>query len=205
MKGFFTRTVLLGMGLGLLLGFGVFALVRFATYSPEHTHYHANFAVYINGERQEFKGMQYYEDVAACSAYEKLTPKERVHMHGQVNDSVHVHDDGVTWGAFFQNLGWNIDTDFIKTDEKLYLQDDTNKITFILNGDDLPSITNTEIGDEDRLLISYGPYDTNVLEKQFESTAHSAHDLNQKQDPASCSGSEAPSLNDRVRHIFDRG
>ena len=126
-------------------------------------------------------------------------------MHNNVNDSVHVHDEGVTWGAFFQNLGWNVDSEFIKTDQKLLTEDDTNKITFILNGEDQPSITNTEIGNEDRLLIVYGPYDADAIQKLYDKTAHSAHELNQTQDPASCSGSEAPTVEDRLHHILDRG
>ena len=205
MREFASRESLIALLVGFVLGLLVFGLVRFATYSPEHTHYHANFAVYVNGERQQFDGLQYYEDVAVCSAYEEMKPKERVHMHNQVNDSVHVHDEGVTWGAYFQNLGWAIDGDFIKTDSALLVENDDNDVTFILNGQDQPDITNMLIGNEDRLLISYGKYDADTAKAQFDTIKATAAKHNQTQDPASCSGSQAPTMKDRFRHIFDRG
>ena len=62
---------------GLILGALVILGIRFAMYSPKHTHYHANFAVYINGQREEFKKPTYYEDVATCTAYDNITPAER--------------------------------------------------------------------------------------------------------------------------------
>jgi len=203
MRNFITKTLLLGIGIGVLQGMLIFAAVRFFTYSPKHTHYHANFAVFINGERQQFKGFQYYEDVAACSAYDEMTPKKRVHMHNNVNDSVHVHDEGVTWGAFFQNLGWAIGSDYIKTDEQLYTDDDTNKLSFVLNGQDQPDVTNMVVGNKDRLLVSFGDETDEELDKRFEQVAHTAHKHNQTQDPASCSGDEEVSVKDRFRHIFD--
>jgi hypothetical protein len=203
MKKYLTRSTLIALVIGAVLGFILLAAVRLVTYSPERTHYHANFAVYINGERQQFKGPQYYEDVAVCSAYKDMTPKKRTHMHNNINDTVHVHDNAVTWGDFFQNLGWVVDNDFIKTDTQLYTENDTQKVSFMLNGQDQPSISNTVIGDEDRLLISYGSEKSSGLDKQYDSIAKTAHEHDETQDPASCSGDEQISVKDRLKHIFD--
>jgi predicted lactoylglutathione lyase len=203
MRKYFSKVSWISLVIGFVAGFLVLAVIRFATYNPQHTHYHANFAVYINGDRQQFKGQQYYQDVAACAAYNDMTPEKRVHMHNNINDVVHVHDHAVTWGAFFQNLGWNINADYIKTDTTLYQTDDTREMTFILNGKDQPDITNKVIGDEDQLLISYGQYDKAAVQKQFDTIAKTAEEHDHTQDPASCSGSETVTFKDRLKHIFD--
>jgi hypothetical protein len=87
-------------------------------------HYHANFAVYINGQQEQFKGMKYYEETAAqtCTLEKIDDPAERAHMHDNVNNVVHVEDHLVTWGNFFQNLGWGLGDDYLKTADNVYPQ-----------------------------------------------------------------------------------
>ena len=46
----------------LLLGAAIILGIRFATYQVAAVHYHANFALYINGQHEVFKGPQYYSD-----------------------------------------------------------------------------------------------------------------------------------------------
>jgi len=48
--------------IGLVLGSAVLLGIRFFTYKPDTIHYHANFALYINGQQEQFKGPQYYEE-----------------------------------------------------------------------------------------------------------------------------------------------
>src|ERR1700712_2988322 len=70
---------------GLVLASLVLLGIRFATYSLPSTHYHANFALYINGQREEFKAAHYYEEIAACTAAGPIQPAERAHMHDEIN------------------------------------------------------------------------------------------------------------------------
>lgn len=58
---------------GIVLGALALLVIRFFTYSPPQVHYHANFAVYINGQREQFKGPQYYQEVAVCSSTNDIT------------------------------------------------------------------------------------------------------------------------------------
>jgi hypothetical protein len=194
------------MAYGLFLGAVLILGIRFITYSPPHqTHYHANFAVYLNGEREQFKGGQYYEEVAVCNLHDTMTPKMRTHMHNEENGVVHVHDDGVTWGQFFENLGWIVGPDFIRTPERLYMADDAKKLHIVLNGDNLTglsSITNEVIGDTDRLLVSYGDVDENTLDKQFDSVLSNAGEYNNRPDPAACSGDHDVTFSDRLEHLL---
>src|SRR5215469_16416653 len=98
----------------LLLGAALVLGIRFFTYKPQSVHYHANFALYVNGQREEFKGAMYYSEVQMCTSAETaMTPVERAHMHDNVNNVVHVEDHAVTWGQFFANLGWYMGPNFL--------------------------------------------------------------------------------------------
>jgi len=192
---------------GLVLGALAILLIRFATYHVTATHYHANFAVYINGQREQFNGPQYYEEVAACTAHGTIQPAQRAHMHDNINSVIHVHDDGVTWQQFFNNLGWTLGPNFIQTDQqKLYLEDATNKLNIELNGQnltDLTSIANVVIKDRDRLLISYGDIDAKTLQSEYNSVPNTAQKYDKSNDPASCSGQmQKVTLSDRLHHLF---
>jgi hypothetical protein len=191
--------------IGVFIGAVAILAVRFFTYNPPVVHYHANFAVYVNGQREEFKSSKYYEEVAAvgCSLNPVDSPLERAHMHDEINDVVHVHGSLVTWGNFFENIGWGVGDNYLQTDTILLQADDTDKLTFILNGKTVDSIRGLIIGDEDRLLVSYGNEDNVRLQKQFDSVPSTAHEVDAAKDPASCSaGTKTITLQDRLEHLF---
>lgn len=186
------------VGILLILG------VRVASYSPEEeVHYHANFAVFINGQQEQFKNPIYYTEIEeSCTVVQKITPHERAHMHDNVNNVVHVEDEAVTWGQFFQNLGWVVDPTVIRAANKLYLPDDQNKISFILNGKAVDNIVRTVINDEDRLLVNYGIQSQSQLSQEFKTIPSTAHKYDVTSDPASCSGRKNVTMSDRLKHMF---
>lgn len=181
------RPVLVLLAIGFIGGFLWLAAMRFFLVKSDEVHYHANFAVYINGVREEFKEFTYYEEIAACTSDYADNPKGRVHMHDQVNDVIHVHDARVTYGNFFQNIGWNVGKDYVATTDKLYRADNKNEVVYLLNGEKVQSITNLVIGNMDRLLVVYGPKGADLSE-QMASVVSTAEEVNKYQDPASCSG-----------------
>lgn len=190
---------------GVLLASLLILGIRFVAYSEPSTHYHANMAVYINGQREAFKSPQYYEEVAICGLHDNMTPKMRAHLHNNENAIVHVHDDGVTWGQFFENLGWYVGPDFVRTPERMYAEDEANELHIMLNGQDLTglsTITNQLIGDKDRLLVSYGDVSDSELATQYRAVPSDAGEYNAKPDPASCAGPDNPSVSDRLKHLF---
>ena len=192
---------------GLLLGALIVLGIRFFTYKPVQVHYHANFAVYINGKREEFKGPQYYQEVAVCSSVNGITtPQQRTHMHDDENSVIHVHDHAVTWGQFFENLGWYVGPDFIQKDDGTrYVADDNNKLNIVIDGQDytdLQAITNNVIKDRDRLLLSFGDIDQRTIAKEYKSVPATAKHFDEAKDPASCSGSEKVTVKDRLHHLF---
>lgn len=187
-----------------VLGALVVMGIRFATYQiEEQVHYHANFALYINGLREQFKDNFYYtESAESCSEQEEMTPKERAHMHGNVNDVVHVEDQAVTWGNFFQNLGWTVDSEAIITPTQVIAGDATNKVSFILNGEKIDNVINRVIKDQDRLLVDYGTTTSDILQKEYQAIPATAQKYDNTQDPATCSGHKGTTMRDRMQHMF---
>ena len=187
-----------------LCGFLLAFTLRFVFASPPAlTHYHANFALYVNGVRDEFKDFTFYEEVQACSAVGSADPRTRVHMHNQKNSEVHVHDDAATWGHFFANLNYGLTDKMVQTETGIYVDGaDGNKLTFILNGQTVSDIYNRTIADDDTLLISYGSEDAATLKTRYEQIPKTAEELNAGTDPASCTGSKSESFSDRFKRTL---
>lgn len=192
--------------IGALLGILLLGSVRFAAQQPAHppVHYHANWALYIDGARVDLTADRYMEDVFQCSADPHgQRPEDRVHMHENNHDVVHVHAAGVAWGHLLANLGFGVGDGYLETDSGRYANGDAGTLKFILDGRPLRSIRNEPIADGARLLISYGSEtDAEVLETQFTSVAEDAPQYNTMPDPASCSGQEEEGLAERLRRAF---
>ena len=192
---------------GILVGVFAVLAIRFATYKPLQVHYHANFAVYLNGVRDEFKGANYYQEVAICSATNDISiPQQRAHMHDNINSVIHVHDHATTWGQFFENLGWIIGPNFIMTDDgTMYQAAGDSKPHILLNDQDytdLTPMTNKVIDDKDRLLVSFGDISSQTLEQEYKTVPATAAHYDVTKDPASCAGSEKVTTKDRLHHLF---
>src|SRR5205807_2006238 len=126
---------------GVLVSLAAIFVVRTLSAKSNAVHYHADFALYVNGVRDEFKGPGYYEEVQACSANNKDDPKARVHLHNEENSIVHVHDHGVTWGAFFANLGYTLGDNVLVTNNGA-LSNGNAKLSFMLNGQPVDTVAN---------------------------------------------------------------
>lgn len=198
-----SKRMLAAAGAGVVAGVVVILAIRFITYKPEQIHYHANFAVYLNGQREQFKSSMYYEEVSgSCALGTDIKPAQRVHLHDHVADVVHVHDHAVTWGDLFMNLGWSVGRDFIHTDSGIYEAGDGKQLTYIINGQSVDNIATTVIKDEDRLLIDYGNTSSQDIQKEFDGVAQTAHQYDVGKDPAACLGNAAPTPKDRLKHLF---
>lgn len=206
MKKLLKNKLLLSGIVGLFVGAIIILGIRFATYTtPPLVHYHANFAVYVNGVREPFKGLGYYEETAAetCTLKPVDTAKERAHMHDKVSDVVHVEDHLVTWGNFMQNIGWGLGNDYLKTKDTMLVNGDAGTLRFILNGQPVDSLSDQIIQDKDTVLISYGTADTAALQKQYQTIAHTADTYDSSKDPASCgAGHSDVTVLQRLQNLF---
>jgi hypothetical protein len=187
-----SRNIILGMTIGIM----AIGTARFL-WAPleEITHYHANWAVYIDDVRIDLSSDRYMEDVSSCYGSDgHITPESRVHMHLGDQDIVHVHHDGAAWGHLLTNLGFGVGEGFlIFPDGKNLFDKEDKRFTYVLNGQILTSIHNQLISSADRMLISYGSETIDaVLQAQFSDVMSNAVEYNDKADPATCSGGHEP-------------
>lgn len=196
------------VGLGMVLGVLLLAGARFvAVDPPAAVHHHANWAVFIDGERLDLSGDRYMEDIASCAQDpDAVRPRDRVHMHENDMDVVHVHHAGATWGHLMTNLGFGLGEDYLITDDgrRLFAGEDGRSFTFIINGFQVPSVHNRTIASEDRLVIAIGPESPDeVEERYFPRVADNAAEYNETSDPAGCAGAHGPlSLGERLALAF---
>jgi hypothetical protein len=184
--------------IGMLLGAGLLGAFRYFNLKDHHTHYHANFALYINGQRDEFKSPTYYEEVQLCGN-DPTNPRARVHLHDMDAASVHVHDDGATWGALFANLGYTLGNDLLRTSSTTYINGLGGNLKFMLNGEQVVDIANRTIKDDDVLLVDYGSGDNAALKKEYDAIPRTAEEHDHNADPSTCSGSHPLTWRDRLK------
>jgi hypothetical protein len=195
-----SKKVMLIVAAALLAGAVLTTAIRFALYKDDKVHYHANFALYVNGTRDMFAGPGFYEEVATCDSHEVDNPKVRVHMHDENPGLVHVHAHGVTWGQLFDNLGYSVSSQAITTTKGVFVDgQDANKLTYEINGQSVSNVANLIIKSEDKLLINYGQDDATTIAKHYSGVPSDAHKANTEQDPAACSGSKPVTFTERLK------
>ena len=186
---------------------GVLALglarLAFAPLAPS-THHHANWAVFVGGERMDLSADRYMEEISACAASDEgILPSQRIHMHENNADVVHVHHEGATWGALMANLGMSLgDRHLFTADGDRYEEGDGRRLVFVLNGIQVPSVHNRVVESEDRLLISFTADPGAVVSVEYPQVADDAAEYNQRMDPASCAGHGDLPFTTRLRLAF---
>lgn len=113
-------------------------------------HWHADFAVVINGEQVDFGQPQYIstaEDEKSIYA----------HIHDPRHTVVHVHYEQTTWAEFFESLGIQLGDGVLTMDDGTrYVNNDTAKWHYVKNGVLIDTLRFTDIGNLDRVLFIYG-------------------------------------------------
>jgi hypothetical protein len=125
------------------------------------THFHADFALFIDGKQFNFDQPQFVsndDDLIAAD----------VHIHPERYTVVHVHYTNTTWARFFQTMGFDFkdesmpgstaaQTCLAMPDGTKLCNNDEDTFKFFVNGVQVKGIAGTDIADLDRVLISYGP------------------------------------------------
>lgn len=157
-------------------------------------HFHANFAVYVDGERIDFTDEKFSEDIAWCSISGKQEPKDRVHLHERNQETIHIHASWVSWWHFFSNNdiifsgdNINISEDF-KDQSGVFTQTETKKMSFLLNWKSVKNPFNRLINSEDKLLINYGSQSDEEIQELYTTVSSNAGEYNAKYDPGGCGG-----------------
>lgn len=198
-----TKKQAISLALAFLLGAFWVIAIRFVTVKKAEVHYHANFAVFVDGKRLPFDSFLFYEEVQSCGGDEVDNPKIRVHMHDQKNYLLHVHDNGATWGQFFANLGMTAGDTLFKTDKATFVEGvDEVIVRYKLNSEEVQTIANRTINSEDTLLISIGNPTDADLQNQYDQITRDAAEYNNKNDPSSCSGGKPFTTAERLKEAL---
>ena len=167
-------------------------------------HFHANFAMYINGERVDFSLDKYSQDIAGCKIGNTMYAKDRVHLHENNADTIHIHHDGVTWWDFFKNNNMLFNEKLlIMDDQKVYSNNEKDTLRFILNGEEIKNPFNVLIHSEDQLLVNYWEESIDDLTLgKFLEVSDNAWEYNNKYDPWSCSGTHENSKIPLIKNLL---
>lgn len=195
-----SKRMWVGIGIGFIVGALVMVGIRFFTIKSDDVHYHANFGLYVNGVRDEFKNFTFYEEVQSCDQHDSDNPKTLVHLHDNNNHVVHVHAHAVTWSQFFANLGYGLNDKVLTTDKGVYVDGaEGMHLTFWLNGQAVDGVANRVIASRDVLLVSYGDDNQAILQKQYNSIPKDAQKFNEAKDPTACGGADQGSFTNRLK------
>jgi hypothetical protein len=151
----------LGVALGVLaLAGGIAMLAHAQSIHPfvvASTHEHADFAMYVRGERVDLSQPRYQSE-------EGHVLSDMVHMHDGNGDVVHKHAIGVTWGYFLHTIGLDI-VDTAKTpdeDMAVKLPDGSalrggaeGHWEAFVNGKPVINLRDLEIKDLDRVVLAF--------------------------------------------------
>ncbi|MCA9349351.1 hypothetical protein KC878_04410 [Candidatus Saccharibacteria bacterium] len=176
--------------------------MRLLLVEPESVHYHANFAIYVDGVRDPLERFSFYEEISACSPDNSNNPRSRVHLHDNNPYTVHVHDSAVTWGHLFANLGYALSDTSLTTDAGLLVPKKSKQLRFVLNGKPTFSVANTVINDEDVLLVDFSDSNEATVLQRYSEIPRDAHEFDIKQDPAACAGSQAETFMQRLERTI---
>ena len=72
MKKFFLLLIAIALTSGL---------TYILTPRPYMAHYHANFAMYIDGKGEDFSSENYMEETSRCNVTTDVHPQDRIHLH----------------------------------------------------------------------------------------------------------------------------
>jgi hypothetical protein len=125
-------------------------------------HWHANFAVFLNGEAYDFNDPRFLVE-------DPDDPRENVNLHEPRYTVVHVHREQTTFDEFFKSLEWKLTDSCITTiDGEEYCNNDAASLKFVVNGVRIDSLRFQDITDLARVLISYGDETDEQLMEQFD-------------------------------------
>jgi len=134
-------------------------------------HEHADFALYLDGEKFDFSKDKYmhvepckvsfYNFIQTSYAHgdesEGTSPRSDVDLHGSKGNVIHVHKEGVTYLDFFESLEMDFhDTYFIDDSGNRYEDNAEKEFRFFVNNKELDTLYEKEIRNFDQVLITYG-------------------------------------------------
>lgn len=119
-------------------------------------HSHAGILVKIFGDSFDFSAPAYQIKASW------------IHFEGNNGTTIHKHATGVTLGYLFESLGLGLDDQCYEfRDGRIFCTNEDYSLRFFVNGEQVDSIIDYEIVENDKILISYGAETSEEIESQL--------------------------------------
>ncbi len=164
----FLLGVLCAVAAGLIIAQGQTDQHDLTRAGQEHVHVHADFAVYLNHQKQDYTDDRY-------QSHQGAVKHPSLHLHSNDDHVVHRHAPGVTMGDFFTSLGYTVSDTGITTDTgEVYENTDTEQLLFFVNGEVRDEFVDYIFQDEDQLLLYHGDPNDPRIDSYLESITDEA-------------------------------
>lgn len=153
----FKWLVLAIVGAAIGAGLTLYVTQQDSVSYDDEVHVHADFLLYVNGERLRFTDAKYQSDLEQI-----LHPD--LHFHDGNDEVIHRHADGQMLTAFMDSLGWQLNNECLVSDEgESYCSDGNNELKLYVNGEQITNIESYEPQDLDQVLLYYGEPNAAVI------------------------------------------
>ena len=137
--------------------------------NPDPNHTHADFALFIEGERMDFSDAKY---MSHGDNYDKEEHEahghqhDYLHLHDGVDHLIHRHKSGLSVGEFFGSLGMQF-TSLCMTDDtgRSVCRDGSKRWRLFINGEERAYNPNYVFKDMDQVLFTFGSDDAQIAEQ----------------------------------------
>jgi hypothetical protein len=152
------KRILLPIVLLAAAGAGVFWYMRPAV-NPDPNHTHADFAVYVSGEKIDFARAEFMSgsSTGSLADADHQAHDPYYHLHDSVGGVIHRHKPGLSVGQFFKSIGFNMSKDcFTQEGKKPVCNEAAKTWKMFVNGTEQPFSPDYVFTDADKLLLTYG-------------------------------------------------
>lgn len=145
----------------------LFVKAKVAAIPEPAFHEHADFALFLDGVRFDFARPEFMSNkpcvitdaswfVPAALAHGNDL-EDAVHLHDGDGSVIHVHRENVTMHDFFESLNMVFeDGSFTDNEGGVYKDNDLRSFRYFVNGEEVESIQDYVIRNQDQILITYG-------------------------------------------------
>ena len=125
--------------------------------NPDPNHTHADFAVWILGEKIDFSDAKYMSGYEDDHDHEHVHLHEYYHLHDGVGNVIHRHKPGLPLEEFLESVGMEIGEDCVTfSGDSSYCSTDEYSWIMAVNGDIRQLDGGYVFEDTDHILLSYG-------------------------------------------------
>src|SRR3989338_5565935 len=128
--------------------------------NPDPNHTHADFAIYIEGEKMDFTDPKYMSGLSTDDTThdeEEEYHHPYLHLHDEIGHVIHSHKPELMIGDFLKSIGFAMTEQCLTLDTKVMIcPEEAKHWEMYVNGGELPFDPTYVFTDMDKILLTYG-------------------------------------------------